>query len=805
MPGRDHLSSTAGRGWAAGVFVVLIGYGAWFSGPLSASEPAVEHVQFFERHIRPVLMTTCLDCHGRDQVERGLHVGSLATLLEGGASGPAIVPGDPDASLLIQAIRGEHERFQMPPDAPLEDRVVAQFEQWVADGAVWPEALQATEDELSRRKHWADYWAFRPVSRPVVPDVAEAPTAIDAFLMQAQQQQELEPLGRAERRTLIRRATYGLTGLPPTPEEIEAFLQDDRPDAFARLVDRLLDSPEYGRRWGRHWLDIARYGDTSGDGTDQPIPEAYLYRDYVIDSFNQDLPYDQFLIEQIAGDLLANQEPETRYAERVIATGYIALSRRFGNSHGSDHHLTIENTLDTIGEGLLAMTVSCARCHDHKFDPIPEADYYGLYGYFQSTQYPNAGTEHHRFREHFVPLLPEEARLEARIAELESRYGEAVAERLDAEQAADEAHGPVAERLQRAQALLEQVRQHGGPAPVAWAVNDHPDRTSDARIHQGGNPRSLGDRAPRAFLSVLDETIPEIPDGQSGRLQLAQWIASNENPLTPRVMVNRIWYHHFGRGIVESMNMFGVQGSPPSHPELLDWLAAEFRDSGWSVKHMHRLLMATAAYQRSSGTDAGNAARDADNRYYWRFNERRLEAEAIRDAVLFVSGRLDSSPVGEHPFPEASYKRFSQHAPFSEIYDHNHRSVYLMSPRLNRHPYMELFDGPDPNYPTGQRDTSTVPLQALYLMNSDFIRQNAAAFASRLLEDGGEDDGARVRRAYEIALGRLPSEDEVARVLDYLDRIARQQEAGENAAGRRAAWTSLARVLFATNEFIYVD
>ncbi len=798
---RNRSLSTGGRLLAVVLGTLVVWQAAGLARLLTASEPAVEQVQFFERHIRPVLMTTCLECHGRDQVERGLHVGSLSQLLEGGASGPAVVPGDPDASLLIQAIRGEHERYQMPPGAPLEERVVAQFEQWVADGAVWPEALQASEDELSRRMHWADYWAFRPVSRPAVPEVEGAPTEVDAFLMQALNQQQLTPQGRADRRTLIRRATFGLTGLPPTPEEVASFLQDDRPDAFVRLVDRLLDSPEYGRRWGRHWLDVARYGDTSGDGTDQPIPEARLYRDYVIDSFNQDLPYDQFLREQIAGDILAGQEPEQRYAERVIATGYIALSRRFGNSHGSDHHLTIENTLDTIGEGLLAMTVSCARCHDHKFDPIPTADYYGLYGYFQSTQYPHAGTEHHRFREHFVPLLPDAERLKARIAQLEAAAGDAAGERVEGEAEA----ALRADRLAQARALLEQVRQHEGPQPVAWAVQDHASQAGDARIHQGGNPRRLGDRVPRAFLSVLDETIPEIPAEQSGRLYLAQWIASPENPLTPRVMVNRIWYHHFGRGIVESLNMFGVQGSSPSHPELLDWLAAEFVDSGWSLKHMHRLLMATAAYQRSSSSDSSNASRDPENRYLWRFNEQRLEAEAIRDAVLFVSGQLDLRPVGEHPFPEESFKRFSQHAPFNETYDHNHRSVYLMSPRLNRHPFMELFDGPDPNYPTGQRDASTVPLQALYWMNSDFIRENAVAFATRLLENGVEDEALRVRQAFEIALGRPPGDEELAQVLAYLEQLAPQQEQDENAARRRTAWASLARVLFASNEFIYVD
>ncbi|TVS11514.1 MAG: DUF1553 domain-containing protein [Planctomycetaceae bacterium] len=776
--------------------VVLLGIllGSSYAG---AAEPGADQVRFFERHIRPVLMSTCLECHGRNQVERGLRVSSLASLLEGGASGAAIVAGDPDGSLLIQAIRGEHERFQMPPGEPLDQRVVGHFERWVADGAVWPDDLAASDDELSRLKHWADYWAFRPVTAPDVPQVEGASSPIDAFLLQAMREQGLQPADRADRRTLIRRATYGLTGLPPTPEEIAAFLEDESPDAFQRLVDRLLDSLDYGRRWGRHWLDVARYGDTSGDGTDQPIPEAHLYRDYVIDAFNQDMPYDQFLVEQIAGDLLASQEPEDRYDQRVIATGYIALSRRFGNRHGSDHHLTIENTLDTIGEGLLGMTVSCARCHDHRFDPIPTSDYYSLYGYFQSTRYPHAGTEHNRYREHFVPRLPDEQMLEARLAVLEEDHQATLA-------GLQQAEAEHSRRLDRVRFLLDEVRAHEGPVPMAWAVTDDKDGGRDARIHQAGNPRRQGDRVPRAFLSVVDDTIPDIPAQQSGRLQLARWIASNDNPLTPRVMVNRIWYHHFGRGIVESVNMFGVQGSPPTHPELLDWLATEFIESGWSIKHMHRLIMGSQAYQRTSAAHEANAAHDAENRYYWRFDKRRLEAEAIRDAVLFVSGRLDRRPHTKHPFPEESFKRLTQHNPFNDIYDHNHRTVYLMSPRLNRHPFIELFDGPDPNYPTGQRDVSTVPLQALFLMNSDFIQTNARAFARRLL-DAEPEEAARLRQGYQHALGRPPTPQERDQMLAYLAEYEQQYAGSAEGGGRLAAWTSVARILFASNEFIYLD
>jgi hypothetical protein len=606
-----------------------------------------------------------------------------------------------------------------------------------------------------------DHWAFQSLATqtapPAVLEEGQAVHPIDRFIDAKLSALGLTANGPASRGVLIRRATFDLIGLPPTPPETAAFVNDAAPlgEAFAKVVERLLASEHYGERWGRHWLDLARYADTSGDAADAPIPEAHLYRDYVIKSFNDDLPYDAFLIEQIAGDLLVKREPQTRARERVIATGYIALARRFNNAAYNSMHLVVDNTLDTIGKGVLGMSLGCARCHDHKFDGITTKEYYGLAGYFHSTQYPHAGTEHHRQRQNFVEL------------------------------------------------------EGGG---IAYAVTDKKDADDigDARVHIQGEPKDLGEVAVRGFLPAITPKAAkqaDIPEGESGRLQLARWIASADNPLTARVMANRIWQYHFGVGIVSTANFFGMQGQPPSHPELLDWLAKRFIDEGWSFKRMHRLMMSSRTYQRSTEVGAALLAGDPDNRFLGSYRHRRLEAEPMRDAVLAISGLLQRGNPGSHDFPKPNAKNeypYSQHSPFFTDYSHHHRTVYLPARRLGKHPYMSNFNGPDANVCTANRSVSTVPLQSLFWMNSDFIQENAAAFAARLTRLEAEPE-KRIKLAYQLALNRAPEGNEVADALNYFEDYAAKIADEGAAVSRERAWTSFCRILYASNEFIYVQ
>lgn len=603
----------------------------------------------------------------------------------------------------------------------------------------------------------AEHWAYQPVGKAELAGGslwAGGKHPIDGFIGAKLEAAGLKAGGSAERDVLIRRATFDLIGLPPTPKETAAFVNDKAPlgQAFEKVVDRLLASKHYGERWGRHWLDLARYADTSGDAADAPIPEAHLYRDYVIDSFNADLPYDKFLIEQIAGDLLVKQEPEVRERERVIATGYIALTRRFNNGAYRDMHLVVDNTLDTIGAGVLGMSLACARCHDHKFDAITTKEYYGLAGYFHSTQYPHASTEHNRQRMHFVKLA-------------------------------------------------------GGG--IAYAVGDKKDGkgVGDVRVHIQGEPKNLGEVAQRGFLSAATpevKTLTQIADGSSGRLELARWLTSKKNPLTPRVMANRIWQYHFGTGIVSTSNFFGMQGKAPSHPKLLDWLAGRFMAEDWSFKAMHRLIMSSQTYQRAATRSEQLAAGDPDNRLLGAYPHRRLEAEPMRDAVLAVSGKLERGSPGAHPFPKPNAKdeyNYTQHRPFFKDYDHNYRAVYLPARRLGKHPFMANFNGPDTNVCTANRSVSTVPLQSLFWMNSDFIQENATAFAARLAKLES-NESKRIELAYRLALNRAPSEGELAAGLDYLQKYAAKIT---DQAGNERAWTSYCRVIYASNEFIYVQ
>jgi hypothetical protein len=729
---------------------------------LASTNQADERSDLFETRIRPVLVEKCEECHTGSTPEGDFRVGSLADLIAGGMNGPSVIARKPEQGTLILRLLTEDEELLMPPEGRLPESVIADFKKWIADGAYWPEANadwpQSGENDKAPEVHWS----FQPLREPTPDVIKDSPwckTPIDRFLVAKAAPKGIKPNPPADKRTLIRRATLDLTGLPPTPEEVNSFLTDDSPEAFEKVIDRLLKSEDYGVRWGRHWLDVARYADTSGDGTDTPIPEARYYRDYVIAAFNQDMPYDQFVKEQIAGDILAQKQPnDDRYNDKIIATGYIALSRRFGNSKFAEMELIIDDTIDTIGRSLLGLSLGCTRCHHHKFDPISMEDYYGIYGYFASTQYPHAGTEHQKDRSDFVPL------------------------KLSDEQKATY------------------------DSPVAWAVTDKREGVGDVKIHIAGDVRKKGDVAPRAFLKSLDDTHPEITTGTSGRLELANWIASADNPLTARVIVNRVWQYHFGRGLVATSSNFGAQCPPPLHLELLDWLARDFIDHGWSFKHLHKRIMLSAVYQLASEHDEANAKIDEPNEYYWRFDRRRMDAEAIRDSILAVSGTLEVGSPGRHPFPPEEKLKFSQGNPFSQVYDHNHRSVYLMTPRLNKHPFLALFDGPDSNKSTEQRGESTVALQALYMMNSPFVEAKSAAIATRITNQS-DVPTEQIQFCYELLLSRPPLEEEKSEATAYLDDFTKDLVSVgiSEVDARHQAWTSLSRVLLTSSEFLYID
>jgi hypothetical protein len=787
-----------------------------------AAEPDSKAAAFFEARIRPLLVRRCLKCHGGEKTSHKLRVDSRAAIVGGGQSGPAIVAGRPDDSLLIQAVRYGEDSLQMPPGGKLPQEEIALLERWVKLGAPWPDAPK------KRVAGDAMHWSFRPI-RPVEPPVDDsgwAENPIDAFVLTGLREQRLAPVELAAPRTLIRRVYFDLIGLPPLWEEVAAFADDPSPAAYERLIARLLDSPQYGERWGRHWLDLARYSDTQGGSVDCPIPQARLYRDYVIDSFCADKPYDEFIQEQIAGDLMVarvgeslqdcqpvSQRPDS--AERTIATGFLGLSIRNGIFKHYHPELIIEDTMDTIGRSILGMTIRCARCHDHKFEPISTADYYRLYGIFASSRFPFSGSELPQFSAgETVPLISPQ-----QWAAIPNEQREAI-EQLRARIADERAKHPAQKELQEKQERLardvrryHEIRSQGkfdvalrtsiddqdirirevvakldtsvrklwnelkaaeraAGIERAYAMRD--ESPSDARIQVAGDPFDAGRLVRRGVPErLVGDSQLQIPEGESGRLQLARWLTSPDNPLTPRVAVNYIWQFHFGKGIVATPDNFGLGGAAPTHPELLDWLAREFIDNGWSVKHLHRLILTSKTYRLASRADESGLAVDPTNRWYWRFDRRRLDAESLRDGIMQVAGTLDVARPGPHPFPAESAWQFSQHGPFKAVYDSPHRSVYLMTQRLQRHPFLTLFDGPDTSRPTPRRRSTAKALQALYLRNSPFIHQQSEALARRLIESA-DDPARRVEMAVRRVWSREPASEEVDDALNYIDRYAAQ-------------------------------
>ena len=850
-------------------------------------QPSREGIEFFEKKIRPILESNCYVCHSASskRLQGGLRLDSREGMLKGGNSGqPSIQPGDPDASLLIRAIRYTDSKLQMPPTGQLTPEQTRDFEAWVKMGAPDPrgqgtsaQGSSAPYNLIEARK----LWSFLPVKNPPVPEVknkAWARTPVDRFILARLENKSLKPAADADKRALLRRATFDLTGLPPTPEEVESFLNDTSAKAFEKVIDRLLASPHYGERWGRHWLDIVRYADTAGCNSDFPVTAAYKYRNYVIKSFNQDTPYDRFIREQIAGDLLPAKSEAEKY-ENIIATGYLAISRRFG-SRTKEFNLTIDDTIDNLSKTFLGLSVSCARCHNHKFDPIPAKDYYALYGIFNSSRYAFPGAEIYPHPADMVALASGEAaekfyKWQKELAALddkkeyltveqgaaarnkgakEKRLKEAAQQEapsqgkspdkqsnnnsVSAEQKTEpkseqqkELHPPgelrpadydrdavnwstaskstrmpedVSAETNVVRARVAELGEHTPKVEKAYAVVEG--LAANARIHRKGEPKDLGEEVKRGFLTILGgQVLPDDHKG-SGRDYLANWIADPKNPLTARVMVNRIWQYHFGKGLVPTPNDFGSRGEIPTHPELLDYLATQFIKSGWSTKAMHRMIMLSHVYQLSANDDPRNAAIDANNEMLWRFNRRRLSAEEIRDAMLAVSASLDRTMGQAHPFQPESEWRYTQHNQFFAVYDTDRRSIYLMQQRQKKHPLMEIFDGADTNAITSPRPLSTTPLQALFLMNNPFVHQQADDFAVRV---GMAYDTLpqRINYAFLLAYGRPAKSAEIDEASAYMHRARKELQAVNTQADQltRAALASYLRVLLGSNEFLYVD
>jgi hypothetical protein len=755
-----------------------------------------EQEQFFESKVRPLLTKNCYSCHTRAATS-GLRVDSRAAILTGGSRGPAAVPGNPDASLMITAVRFK-TKLQMPPTGILKPEEVAVLEQWVKEGLPWP-APTATTGITKVTEEKKNFWSFRPPVKPDVPkvDTAWAVNDIDRFIAAKHREKNLKPVADADKRTLIRRLSLDLTGLPPTPDEVQAFLDDKSADAYPKLVEKTLGSRAYGERWGRKWLDVVRYGDTSGGDGDFPIPQATKYRDYVIQSFIDDKPYDRFIREQIAGDLLPYQtEPE--HWNNIVATGYLA-----GTVRGEGKYGYVSDAVDNLGSAFLGLTVGCARCHDHKFDPLPTADYYSLYGILYSTNYAEPGAGNARYQRFFTYRDPATAERED-YKTFQSQL-KPIAEAIFAVRRLPGTYDDLVPQLEaRRMHLYEHFPKLG---ESAYAVMEG--EPQNVKIQHYGDPKDLGPEVPRGFLQVLGGgPLPEGTKG-SGRVELAEWLVSRNNPLTARVMVNRIWQSHFGVGLVPTANDFGTRGTPPVNQELLDYLATKFIESGWSVKAMHREILLSHAYRLSAADSGANAAIDPENSFVWRHSRVRMDAEQIRDSLLATSGLLDPTPGGEHAFPpfhEWNWEDQNQFAPVMTDYENNKRSVYMMVPRSTRLQYFNLFDGPNTNVSTEQRSASITPLQALYFMNAPFPKQAATNLAAKLAGDKAAER-SNLEKAFQTIYSRPPAADEIERSRRLLRTLEDLYTAKgvQQGSPQSNAWSDLLQAMYASNEFMFIE
>lgn len=758
-------------------------------------------VEFFEKNVRPILVENCYACHSAEtKVSGGLRVDDRIGLLEGGNAGPAVVPGEPDDSLLLAAVRYE-EGLEMPPKKQLSAEHIAVLETWIQRGAAWPATevsahQTGNNDEYDRLRK--EHWAWQPLTNPLAPEVYNPQwpsSAIDRFVLAKLEKAGLQPGQDADKRALLRRVTFDLTGLPPTASELAEFLADNSPTALAKVVDRLLASTAYGERWGRHWLDVARYGESTGSARNLPYPHAWRYRDYVINSFNNDKPYDRFVQEQIAGDLLPYENDEQR-RELLVATGFLAIgvkdvNQRFKVRYEMDN---IDEQIDTVSRSILGLTVSCARCHDHKYDPIPAKDYYALAGIFKSTDLCDAlrnrmgGSGLAYYDTSKLLLLndiPKDPQRDNQIAKAKSSLEKAQAELVALRNDPNKLKAGE-EREQRLRALRRKVNQLqrrvfelSDPAArteVAMGVREAKE-IGDTQIRIRGEAEKLGQTVPRGFLSLVSiDGLDTINHEQSGRLELAKWLTSEKNPLASRVIVNRVWSHLFGTGLVASVDNFGVNGDSPSHPELLDYLAQKLIERNWSLKSLIREIVLSRTYQLSADTVDSSYAVDPANRLLWRHLPRRLDAEEIRDTLLATGGNLAINPPQGSPASQFKVIELRGNQPearglFKFAFESKHRSVYLPLFRTLTPTSLEVFDFADQALVTGRRDATTVSPQALFLLNDPFVVNQSYFLAQRLIEQEDLNDAQRINLAFELLLARPAESWEIERIQTYLKNI----------------------------------
>ncbi|MEO6181874.1 MAG: PSD1 and planctomycete cytochrome C domain-containing protein [Verrucomicrobiota bacterium] len=788
---------------------------------LSAATPTPDQLAFFESKIRPLLVDNCYKCHSREaeKLKGGLSLEFRESVLKGGETGPAIVPGDPEKSLLIKAVRYTDADLQMPPkDKKLSETQINDLVAWVKMGAPDPRVAGTAVASKGWGKTAKEHWAFRSIQKTTVPQVKQtdwAATPIDAFVLAKLESNSMKPSAPADKRTLIRRATFDLIGLPPTTEEVKAFVADSSTDAFAKVVDRLLASPRYGERWGRYWLDTARYSDTKGDvkkNQEAPFyPFAWTYRDYVIRAFNQDKPFNQFILEQIAADKL----PMDKDRSSLAALGFLTLGDHF-NGNQND---IINDRIDVVTKGMMGLTVTCARCHDHKFDPIPTKDYYSLRGVFASSvepkEKPILGTlkitrEYNDYLQKYNFLNQKMATLESERRALRKSGGKKARKELQKDEI----------EVRRDLARLDMT--HAGAPTRAMVLLDST-KPKDSPVFIRGEAENNGEVVPRRFLEILSGPNRQPFKNGSGRLELAYAIANPYNPLTARVAVNRIWMHHFGEGFVTTPDDFGNQSEPPSHPELLDYLAARFIREGWSMKKLHREIMLSNTYQQSSQSNPRYVQTDPQNRLLWRANLHRLEFEAVRDSILAIGGNLDLAtggrPVnlGEQPYSKR-------------------RTVYGYIDRRNLPEVYNQFDFANPDISSGKRYETTVPQQALFMMNSPLVIEQARNLVEQSAFTTMSNEESRIQFLYDRIFQRNPTDIELKLALSFVnnspppEKINSQQreqirrEKGTQKKGKQkkqpamslanvpaselrhlGAWEKLAHALFQTNEALFVN
>jgi Protein of unknown function (DUF1553)/Protein of unknown function (DUF1549)/Planctomycete cytochrome C len=832
---RMLLSNWSVHNFACSLFLAASSLLALSGSQAVADEkPTAEQARFFESKIRPVLVRECFSCHSSEvgQVRGGLWLDTADAMRSGGDSGPAVVPGDLDSSLLWNAIN--HIDYAMPPRRKLSDEILADFRTWIEMGAPDPRVSEKidvrsgiTEADIEKGR---EFWSFKPPKRPSVPLVNSDWVAsdIDRFVMDSLSKHNLKPASDANPSTLLRRMTFDLVGLPPTLtqfDKFEANWKKDKEQALQSAVDELLASPQFGERWGRHWLDLARYAESTGREVNMTYPYAWRYRDYVIDSFNRDKPYNRFVQEQIAGDLLP-APTDKQWAENLVATGFLTLGpKALNEQNGRQFELdVIDEQIDVTTRVMMGVSVACARCHDHKFDPIPQTDYYALSGIFRSmsTHYGTMRTQQNRRASNLIKLPVEDSKgflepltrsqleeLKAELTEKQAELREAFMARRDRK--SDDSKNPQQKFAQIAQlstaagmlqAKIDSYDKNGKPLSLCMAVQET--TPTNARVLERGEFNKPGQEVERGFPKVLCSKPATIAKKSSGRLEFAKWVGGPENPLTARVMVNRVWQHLFGNAIVRTPEDFGSTGQPPSHPELLDYLAVEFMEKNWSVKQLVRTIVLSRAYQMDSKFDQASFEADPENKYLWRMEPKRLEAESIRDSMLTISGELDKSrPQGSivakggtsvvrdgNLFALGSTKTSSGTAsdigtrmreqvagnllgssllkPSIESLDQPvmYRSVYLPIVRDNVPRSLDVFDFAESTMVVGQRESSNTPDQGLFFLNNSFVIDRAESMARRIMKETS-NSGQQVQLAFKLAYGRPASQSELKSATEF--------------------------------------